>query len=70
MNSQDPMLYWLVPIAPRVGGLPPGDSTKREFLDYLSFHALGPDGLGLETTVDDLGDPKFKDRVFDWRQLR
>ncbi|QJW97406.1 hypothetical protein [Frigoriglobus tundricola] len=70
VNPQEPMLYWLVPIMPRPGGLPPGETTKREFLDYMSFHALGPEGLGPETTVDDLGDPKFKDRVFDWTQLR
>jgi hypothetical protein len=69
VNPQDPMLYWLVPIIPRPGNLPT-DSTKRDFLDYLSFHALGPEGLGPNTTVDDLGDPKYKDRVFDWNQLR
>lgn len=70
VNPQEPMLYWLVPIMPRPGGVPPGETTKREFLDYMSFHALGPDGLGPDTTVDDLGDPKFKGRVFDWGQLR
>ncbi len=69
VNPQDPMLYWLVPILPRPGGHT-SDPTKRDFLDYLSFHALGPEGLGASTTVDDLGDPKFKDRVFDWNQLR
>lgn len=70
INPQEPMLYWLVPILPRPGGVPPGEKNRREFLDYMSFHALGPDGLGSETTVDDLGDPKFKGRVFDWNQLR
>lgn len=70
INPQEPMLYWLVPIPNRPGGVPPGSTTKRVFLDYLSFHALGPDGLGPDTTVDDLGDPRFKDRVFDWHQLR
>ena len=69
VDSQEPMLYWLVPILPRPGGVPPG-ATKRPFLDYLSFHALGPDVLGDETRVIDLDDPKFKDRVFDWSQLR
>jgi hypothetical protein len=70
LNPQEPMLYWLVPILPRPGGVPPGSTTKREFLDYLSFHALGPDLLGPDTTVDDLSEPRFKDRVFDWGQLR
>ncbi|MBN9119709.1 MAG: hypothetical protein J0I06_11225 [Planctomycetes bacterium] len=70
VNPQEPMLYWLVPILPRPGGVPPGETTKRPFLDYMSFHALGPDVLGPDTTVDELGDPKFKDRAFDWNQLR
>ncbi len=70
VNPQEPMLYWLLPILPRPGGAPAGDPTKRDFLDYMSFHALGPDGLGPDTTVDDLGSPKHKDRVFDWNQLR
>ena len=70
LKPQEPMLYWLVPITGRPGGVPPGETTKRDFLDYMSFHALGPEGLGPDTTVDDLGDPKFKDRVFDWSQLR
>lgn len=69
VDSQEPMLYWLVPILPRPGGVPPG-APKRPFLDYLSFHALGPDVLGDETRVIDLDDPKFKDKVFDWSQLR
>jgi hypothetical protein len=70
INPQEPMLYWVVPIVMRPGGVPPGDTNKRPFLDYMSFHALGPEGLGPDTTVDDLGDPKFKGRVFDWGQLR
>jgi hypothetical protein len=69
INPQEPMLYWLIPILPRPGGVPPG-STKREFLDYMSFHALGPDVLGPDTNVGDLDDARFKDRVFDWGQLR
>lgn len=69
VNPQDPMLYWLVPITPRPGGLPV-DAKKRNFLDYMSFHALGPENLGHTTTVDDLGDPRFEGRVFNWNQLR
>ena len=69
-DPQEPMLYWLVPILPRLGGVPPGETTKRPFIDYMTFHALGPEGLGPETTVDELGEPRFKDRVFDWNQLR
>ena len=66
VNPQEPMLYWLVPIMPRPGGIPPGNTTKREFIDFMSIHALDP----LNLSVDEVDDPKFKDRVFDWTQLR
>ena len=60
----------LVPILPRHGGLPPGDTTRRPFLDLLSFHALVPQERWGETKIDDLDGPKYKDRLFDWNQLR
>ena len=66
LNPQEPMLYWLVPILPRPGGVPPGDPNKREFIDFLSIHALDP----LNLSIDEVDDPKYRDRVFDWSQLR
>ena len=66
VNPQEPMLYWLVPIAARPGGVPPGDPNKREYVDFMSIHALDP----LNLSVDEVDDPKFKGRVFDWGQLR
>jgi hypothetical protein len=66
LNPQEPMLYWLVPINPRPGGTPPGDPNKRNFIDFLSIHAL--DTLNLKE--DEVDDPKFRDRVFNWDQLR
>jgi hypothetical protein len=66
LNPQEPMLYWLVPVYPRPGGIPPGDQNKREFIDFLSIHALDP----LNLSIDEVDDPKFRDRVFDWNQLR
>ncbi len=38
LDPQEPMLYWLVPIIERPGGVP-GDPSKRDFIDYLSIHA-------------------------------
>ena len=70
IDPQEPMLYWLVPITPRPGGAPAYDPEKRAFLDYMSFHALGPSILGPNTTVDQLGEKRFKNLVFDWSQLR
>ncbi|MBP3957124.1 hypothetical protein J8F10_17810 [Gemmata sp. G18] len=66
LNPQEPMLYWLVPIGPRPGGRPPGDPDKREFIDYMSIHAL--DTLNLSER--DVDDPQYRDKVFDWNQLR
>jgi hypothetical protein len=65
VNPQEPMLYWLVPILPRTEGLLPG-STKRDYIDCMSIHAL--DTLNL--SKDDVDDPKYKNQVFDWNQLR
>ena len=39
LDPQDPMLYWLVPIAPRTQGADPNDPLKRDYIDYLSKHA-------------------------------
>ena len=67
MNPQERMLYWLVPIISRPMGVPPPGSThKRDYVDFMSIHALDP----LNLSVDEVDDPKFKDRVFDWGQLR
>lgn len=66
LDPQESMLYWLVPILPRPGGVPPGDPYKRDFIDFLSIHALDP----LNLSVDEVDDPKYRDRVFDWNQLR
>ncbi len=66
LNPQEPMLYWLVPVAPRPGGRPPGDTNTREYIDYMSIHAL--DTLNLSER--DVDDPAYRDKVFDWNQLR
>lgn len=66
LNPQEPLLYWLVPILPRPGGVPPGDPDKRPWIDFLSIHAL--DQLDLNTA--DVDDPKYRNKVFDWNQLR
>lgn len=39
IDSTDPMLYWLVPVAPKVNGPSPSDPEKRDYEDFLSRHA-------------------------------
>ncbi|MDY3553457.1 hypothetical protein R5W24_002559 [Gemmata sp. JC717] len=66
LNPQEPLLYWLVPIVPRPGGVPPGDPHKRPFIDFMSIHALDT----LDLNAGDVDDPKHRNKVFDWNQLR
>jgi len=37
-DPREPMLYWLVPVVERVGGVP-GDPNKKDYVDYFSIHA-------------------------------
>jgi hypothetical protein len=64
INPQEPMLYWLVPISPRPLG--PGEKDKRDYIDFLSIHALDP----LNLSIDDLDDKRFEKDLFKWEQLR
>ncbi|MBY0461230.1 MAG: hypothetical protein K2V38_28230, partial [Gemmataceae bacterium] len=79
LEPREPMLYWLVPILPRPGGVPPGEGGNRDFIDFMSVHAL----LNVIHTDEydernervpfgakHVNDPKYRDRVFDWDQLR
>jgi hypothetical protein len=70
LNPQEPMLYWLVPVLPKPGGPSPGDPNRRDFLDFLSYHALVPQERWGDTKMEDLDGPSYKDRLFNWHQLR
>lgn len=62
LNPQDEMLYWLIPVVPRVPG--PADPNKKGHIDYMSAHAL-------DMKIEDVLAAGEKDaRVFDWSQLR
>ncbi len=65
VDPQEPMLYWQVPLVPRARG-PKDPEYRRDFIDYLSIHALA-DTLNL--SVDEVDDPKYRDRVFNWDLL-
>jgi hypothetical protein len=62
VNPQEPLLYWLLPILERQP--PPGDPSKKVYIDYLSVHAL-------ELSPDEVvrADEKAG-KVFNWSQLR
>ncbi len=76
LHSQEPLLYWLVPITSRQGFVGP---DKRDFVDNLSIHALfnvietgerNERGQPVEFGERHVDDKKYRDRVFDWDQLR
>ncbi|MCI0702827.1 MAG: hypothetical protein L0241_17235 [Planctomycetia bacterium] len=62
VNPQEPLLYWLLPILER--RVAPGDRNKKDYIDYLSVHAL-------EWSPDEVlkADEKAG-KVFNWSQLR
>ena len=75
LHPREPMLYWLVPIVARPGG----DPDRRNFVDFLSVHALfnvietgerNDRGQPVEFGERHVDDPKYRDRVFDWNLLR
>jgi len=39
IDSTDPMLYWMVPVVPKLNGPSPNDPEKRDYEDFLSRHA-------------------------------
>lgn len=65
VDPQEPLLYWMIPIIPRTP-IPndPKDPFRKEYLDYLSAHAL-------EMSLEDvLKADESKGQVFNWSQLR
>jgi hypothetical protein len=62
IDPQEYLLYWLVPILPRLSG--PNDPIKKTYVDYMSAHAL-------DMKVQDvLEADESKGKVFNWSQLR
>lgn len=39
LDPKEPMLYWLVPIIPRVDGPLAADPNRKDYVDYMSKHA-------------------------------
>jgi hypothetical protein len=65
MNPQEELLYWMLPVLPRQPGLDNRkDPFKKDYLDYLSVHAL-------ELSPEEVLAANENDgRVFNWSQLR
>jgi hypothetical protein len=39
LNPEEPMLYWLLPILPKVNNTASSDPNKKDYDDYMSVHA-------------------------------
>ena len=69
VNPQEPMLYWLVPIVRAPGRHCAGGSDQAELPRLHVVPRAGAGGVGVATpTVDQLGEQRFKNLVFDWTQ--
>lgn len=64
LNPQEDLLYWLIPIIPITVNDAVANPHKKEYLDYMSVHAL-------ELSPDEvLAADEKAGRVFNWDQLR
>jgi hypothetical protein len=63
IDSQDEMLYWMIPIIPRPP-VPGGDPKQKTYIDYMSVHALG---LSVQEV---LAADETAGKVFNWGQFR
>ncbi len=65
VNPVEPMLYWMVPIIPRTPSPnDPNDPFSKEYLDYMTVHALEM------SLAEVLKADESKGQVFNWSQLR
>lgn len=67
-DPQDKMLYWLVPVVQKQPGMIPNDASTKDYIDFLSVHALSTPWRTL--TIDDLEREPYKSLAFNWSQLR
>ena len=65
VNPQEELLYWMVPVIPRTPAPnDPADPFKKDYIDYMSVHALGL------SWNEVLKADESKGIVFNWSQLR
>ena len=64
LNPQEDLLYWLIPVIPVTINDPKANPYKKEYLDYMSVHAL-------EMSPDEvLAADEKAGLVFNWSQLK
>jgi hypothetical protein len=63
LDAQERLLYWVVPVIAKGGPGAPPDPKQKNYIDYLSAHALG-------VRVEDLDKPENAANALDWKQLR
>lgn len=60
VDPQEKMLYWQIPVVYRVGAT---DPTKKNYLDFMSAHALG-------VPIEDMDKEPHASRAYKWELLR
>lgn len=63
VNPQEEMLYWMLPVVTRKRA--PNDPIQKDYMDYLSVHALGYDRI-----EEVLGQDENNGVVLNWSLLR
>jgi hypothetical protein len=67
-DPQEKMLYWLVPVIHKQSAGIAADTSPKDYLDFLSAHALST--TSRPVTVEDLDREPYKSLAFNWSQLR
>lgn len=64
LNPQEALLYWLIPVLPADPNDPVSNPYKKNYIDYMSAHALDLSPAEVLAADEKAG------RVFNWSQLR
>ena len=63
LDPQEKMLYWMIPVIPRAPTAASAFTSRKDFDDYLSAHALG-------VPLEDLEKEPYASRALNWSMFR